>query len=182
MAQDCDNGLKIDPLWLNDKKMHILKDLAQDYALTFPFTNSVWDSLRKGEIRGICNVGSTYSLEYWACRGFDYLHPLHFSTLHSEPVYGCDRAVRLLILTTDSTSLIWDLTIQLFAFLHQLMDLLLLPLSKTVHLIGMFRSEQSSSFSNIDIALTLSLNVIVTHRFTRKYWFICTLKWFHLII
>jgi hypothetical protein len=56
------------------------------------------------------------------------------------------------------------------------MDLLLLPLSKTVHLIGLLRSEQSSSFINVDVALTLSLNVIVTHRFTRKYRFECTLK------
>jgi hypothetical protein len=39
------------------------------------------------------------------------------------------------------------------------MDLLLLPLSKTVHLIGLLRSEQSSPLINVDVALTLSLNV-----------------------
>ena len=100
-----------------------------------------------------------------------------------QPRYS---SVRLLILTTDSMSLIWDLTFQLCALisvlLHQLMDLLLLFLSKSVHLIGLLRSEQSSSFINVDVALTLLLNVIVTHRFTSKYWFECTLKWFDLII
>ena len=70
-------------------------------------------------------------------------------------------------------SLILDLTLQLCALisvlLHQLMDLLLLLLSKMIHLIGLLRSQQSSSFINVDVALTLSLNVIITHRFARKY-------------
>ena len=43
--------------------------------------------------------------------------------------------------------------------LCQLLNLLLLPLSEAVHLIGLLRSEQSSSFINVDVALTLSLNV-----------------------
>ena len=70
----------------------------------------------------------------------------------------------------------WGQATLISVLLHQLMDLLLLPLSKTVHLIGLLRSQQSSSFINVDVALTLSLNVIVTHRFARKYRFECTLK------
>ena len=38
-----------------------------------------------------------------------------------------------------------------------------------VHLIESLRPEQWSSFVDVDVALTLSLNVILTHRFTRKY-------------
>ena len=48
------------------------------------FTQTVWDSLRLGGDSGISTVIATYSLEFWAWRGFDSLHPLHFSTLHSE--------------------------------------------------------------------------------------------------
>ena len=47
-------------------------------------TETVWDSLRKGRDSGICTVTATFSLKFWVCRGFDSLHPLHFSTLHSE--------------------------------------------------------------------------------------------------
>ena len=143
--------------------------------------NFAWDSYGKGELSGICIVIATYSLGFRVWGGFDSLYPLHLSTLQSERFtaaieqWGFWFSQRI----QRASSEIWRSNSLL---LHQLMDLLLLPLSKTVHLIGMFRSEQSSSFFNIDIALTLSLNVIVTHRFTRKYWFICTLKWFHLII
>jgi len=32
----------------------------------------------------ICTVSDDCLLGFWLCRGFDSLHPLHFSTLHSE--------------------------------------------------------------------------------------------------
>ena len=58
-----------------------------------------------------------------------------------------------------------------------LMDLLLLPLSKTVHLIGLLRSEQSSPLINVDVALTFSLNVIqlfISQDFKGRLSFLCT--------
>ena len=72
---------------------------------------------------------------YWVLRGhsrvrFPSLAPL----LHPSfwTVYRRDRAVGILIIITDSMSLIWDMTLQLCALisviLQQLMDLLLLPL------------------------------------------------------
>jgi hypothetical protein len=47
-------------------------------------TETVWDSLRKGGDSGICAVQDPSPLEFWVHRGFDSLHPLHFSSLHSE--------------------------------------------------------------------------------------------------
>ena len=156
-------------------------DIAQDSALTLPYTKTEWDSVKIDWNSGTWTVSSYSSLDFWTWRGFDSLHPLHYSTLHSERVtaamesWGFWFSQRI----QWASSEIWR---SYSVLLYQLMDLLLLPLSKTIHLIGLLRSQQSPSFINVDVALTLSLNVIITHRFAREYWFECTLKWFDLNI
>ena len=104
--------------------------------------------------------------------GFDVSYPIVSCRLNAErvrfpspapllypsdwTVYRCDKAVGIMILTTDSMSFseIWRSNSVL---LYELMDLLLLPLSKMVRLIGLLRSKHSSSFFYVDVALTLFL-------------------------
>lgn len=147
-------------------------------------TETVWDSLRNGRDDGICTVSDDCLLGFWLCRGFDSLHPLHLSTLQSEqftaPIeqWGFWFSQRIQWASSEiwrSNSVLWSLCFSINWWIY----CCCLCLRRFISLL---RSQQSSSFVNVDVALTLSLNVIVTCRFTRKYWFEYTLLWFHLIV
>ena len=56
----------------------------QIIELWHQLTETVWDSLRLGERQWDLQCLRRSSIGFWVGRGFDSLHPLHFSTLHSE--------------------------------------------------------------------------------------------------